>query len=196
MSNALFPSLIGLTFPVEKTPVWSTKIQPCVSGKETRLNMWTYPIWQYEIGYDVLRSDNVHAELQTLVGFFNARRGAFDDFLFLDPDDFSSANQTFALGDGTTVTFQLARAYGGVTEPVRAVSSITNVKINSTTTAAYTINANAGTITFTTAPTAGAVLSWTGQFYWRCRFMDDQMTVSKFIQDFWESRSIKFQSVK
>lgn len=196
MSDAVFPTLPGLTYPVEKTAIWSTKIQTSVSGKETRLGYWSYPRWEYALRYSILRSDNVNAELQTLVGFFNARMGAYDDWLFLDPDDYIATNQVFATGDGTTTAFQLARTWGGWTEPVRAVLSVSSVKVNGTPTSAYTVNTSTGVITFTSAPTNGATLAWSGQFYWRCRFLDDQVTAAKFMKDFWETRTLKFQSLK
>lgn len=196
MSNAVFPALVGLTFPVEKTPLWSTKIQPVTSGKETRIGFWSYPIWQYSIGYDILRSDAVNLELQTLVGFFNARQGSFDDWLFNDPDDNSCTASFFGTGDGTTTAFQLARTWGGVSEPVRAVNTVSQVTKNGTPTAAYTLNTSTGVITFTTAPSAGQVLAWSGTFYWRCRFGEDQVTVAKFVKDFWETKTVKFQSIK
>lgn len=195
MSNATFPTLLGLSYPVEKTPMWSTKIQTSVSGKETRLGFWSYPRWQYSIGFDVLRSDS-HAELQTLIGFFNARMGSYDDWLFLDPDDYIATDQVFATGDGTTTAFQLARTWGGWTEPVRAVLSMASVKVNGTPTGAYTVNTSTGVITFSSAPASGATLSWSGQFYWRCRFLDDQITASKFMKDLWETQTLKFQSLK
>lgn len=196
MSNSVFPALTGLTFPVEKTPIWSTKVQTAVSGKETRLGFWTYPIWQYSINYSFLRSDNVNAELQSLVGFYNAHLGSFDSWLFNDPDDNLAVDQNFGTGDSATTLFQLARSYGGSYEPVKAVQSVTNVKINGATTAAYTLDTSTGLITFTTPPIAGAVLTWSGAFYWRCRFLDDQMTVSKFMAQLWETQTLKFQSIK
>lgn len=196
MSNAIFPVLSGLSFPVEKTPNWSTKIQTSISGKETRLGLWSYPVWQFSIGYDFLRSDAVNQELQTLIGFFNARQGAYDSWLFLDPDDCTATNAAFATGDGTTRVFQLARSYGGWLEPVRAVVSVTSVQINGSSTSAYTIDPYSGVITFTAAPSVGAALTWSGTFYWRCRFMDDQQTVAKFMKDLWENKSVKFTSLK
>lgn len=196
MSNAVLPSLKGLSYPVEKTPVWSTKVQRHVSGKETRLGLWSYPLWQWSLSYDVLRSDNVNLELQQLVGFFNARQGAFDSWLFNDPDDNTATSQAFGLGDGSNKVFQLARTYGGFTEPVGAVNTISSVTINGTPTAAYTVNTSTGVVTFTTAPTAGATVAWSGTYYWRVRFMEDQTTVAKFMAALWENRAVTFQSIK
>lgn len=196
MSNVVFPSFTGLAFPVEKTPNWSTKVQTHASGKETRLSMWSYPRWDWSLSYDVLRSNNAYAELQQLVGFFNSRQGAFDSWLFNDPDDNTAVAQTFGTGNGSTTAFQLARSYGGYSEPVKAVNTITSVTLNGTPTGSYSLNYNTGVVTFGSPPGAGVTLAWSGTFYWRVRFSDDYTTVEKFMKDFWESRSIKFQSIK
>ena len=198
MSNIVFPTLAGLTFPVERNAVWMTKTQPAVSGKETRLNLWSYPRYEYTLSYDVLRSDSVNLEFQTILDFYNARQGAFDSWLFNDPDDNTATAQTFGTGDGATTAFQLARTLpgGGFSEPVKAVNTITQVTKNGTPTAAYTYVAATGVLTFTVAPTAGQVLAWTGTYYWRCRFMDDTFNLSKFANQFWETKTLKFQSLK
>jgi uncharacterized protein (TIGR02217 family) len=195
VSNAIFPSLPGLMFPVAKTANWSTKVQDSTSGKETRLSFWSYPRWNYDLPFEFLRSDAT-AELQTLLGFFNDRKGSYDDWLFNDPDDNVATGQLFGVGDGVTTSFQLARAIGGVSEPVRAVNTITQVTKTGVVTTDYTINMFTGLLTFTTAPTAGQILAWTGTFYWRCRFMDDAISPSKFMQNLWELRSLQFQSIK
>ena len=196
MSNAVFPSLVGLCFPVERNPLWSTKVQTGVSGKETRLAFWSYPIWQYALNYDILRSDAAHTELQQLFDFYNARLGPYDTWLFNDPDDNTATAQQFGVGDGTTTVFQLARTLGVFYEPVKAVNTITNVQKAGVTTGAYTLDYNTGLITFTTAPAASAVLTWTGTYYWRCRFAEDMIKGSKFMNTFWDMQNLKFQSVK
>lgn len=121
MSQAVLPALRGLSFPVVKAPIWSTKIQTAASGKETRLNFWSYPIWKYTVSFDILQS-NLVADFQQLVGFFNARQGSFDSFLFNDPDDNTTPATGLGRGDGVTTTFQLQRTLGGYAEPVQAVN--------------------------------------------------------------------------
>jgi hypothetical protein len=50
-------------------------------------------------------------------------------------------------------------------------------------------NANFGAI-------AGTKILWTGGFYYRCRFDDDNMDVSQFMQNFWELKKVKLRQVK
>jgi hypothetical protein len=126
MSNSVFPSLPGLTWGTTKTPEWKTIVQESVSGKELAASLMTYPRWTYTLSYEFLRS-GAQTELQTLVGFFNARRGKFDDFLYTDPDDNAVTSQQFGTGDGTSTVFALVRTYGGFTEPVQNINGTPSV---------------------------------------------------------------------
>ena len=198
MSTAVLPNLKGLTFPVKKTPTWRTKIQTAVSGKETRIGLWSYPIYDYDLPHAYLRSDATNIELQTLVDFYNARNGPFDTWLFNDPDDNTATLMPFGIGDGSTTAFQLTRTLisSGFSEPVSAPNTITQVRVNGSATGAYSLNSTTGVITFTVAPAAAAALDWTGTYYWRCRFKDDTFNVEKFLNQFWEAKSLKFVNVK
>ena len=79
MSNAVFPVLPGLSWGRTLTPVWKTDVKESVSGMEFRWSAMAYPRYRVGLKYEVLRADSAAAELQVLVGFFNARRGAWDD---------------------------------------------------------------------------------------------------------------------
>lgn len=196
MSDAIYPTLPGLTWSFIRTPIWKTTIQTTQSGRELRAANMSYPVYKYTLTYDVLRSSASFAELQTLVGFFNARSGSFDSFLFTDPDDNTVAAQLFGTGDGVTKSFQLVKAFGGYTEPVIAVNAITQVTVAGTATAAYTVNNDTGILTFTTAPASGAALGWSGSFYYRCRFVADTYDFEKFMQNLWLLQKVDFQSTK
>ena len=43
-----------------------------------------------------------------------------------------------------------------------------------------------GLITFVTAPANGAALTWSGSFYYRCRFVDDEARFDRFLDDLWQ----------
>lgn len=194
MSNAVFPSLPGLGWSVGKYPVWNTKTQRSVSGKEVRTAFMSYPLWQFALSYEVLRAASAYAELQSLLGFFNARQGAYDSFLYTDPNDNSVTDYQFGTGDGTTVAFQLTRAYGGFIEPVMNVNTLTNIKkagVAQSNPADYTIGST-GLVTFTTAPAIGAALTWTGSFYFRVRFLQDTAEFKEFMKNLWELNKLEF----
>jgi hypothetical protein len=50
-------------------------------------------------------------------------------------------------------------------------------------------------VTFSSPPTAGATLSWTGGYYRRVRFSDDYMSVRQFTVDLWSGR-VSLMTVK
>jgi len=132
MSNDVFPTLPGRAWPRKRTPLWKTKVNTTPSGREFRSTAMAYPRYRITWQYELLRSKASQQDFQALVGFINARRGAFDTFLLDDPDDNTVTGQPFGTGDGTTTTFQLVRSVGGYAEPVAmaqsgAVASVSGV---------------------------------------------------------------------
>lgn len=165
MSQALFPNLIGLGWDVVRTPTWSTNVQRTVSGREVRTSYYAAPIYKYSLGYNVLRQGAAFLEWQTLMGFYNARGGGYDSFLFDDPNDDTVTAMAFGTGDGVTTAFQLKRTLGGFAEPIyntNSVPLIYNNAVLQTVGLDYTISAS-GLVLFvmrppTPAPT-GVVLN-------------------------------------
>lgn len=197
MSDAVFPSLPGLKWNIKRANLWKTLKQESVSGKEMSVALMTYPNRRYSLAYEVLRA-GAEAELQTLEGFFNARQGSHDTFLYSDPDDNAVTDQSFGTGDGSTTVFYLARTRGGFTEPVQALNGAPTIKVAGATKAApadYSISAT-GVVTFTSAPANGAALTWTGSYYWRCKFLQDMAEFDQFLQDLWQLQRLEFRTVK
>ena len=185
MSNTVFPTLPGITPVVAFTPQFSTKMQVARSGKEYRASLWANPKYDIQINFEFLRAD-ARQEMQQLVGFYIARQGSFDSFLWTNIDDCSVTDQAFGTGDGKTTTFQLQRSLGPAIEPVQNVNVITNVKVAGTATTAYTVS-NAGMVTFTNPPGAGQAVTWTGTYYYRCRFTADTQEFDKFMNKLWSA---------
>ncbi len=198
MSNELFPDLPGLKWNVRRAPSFNTLKKTSVGGREYRAANQLYPTYRYKLAYEFLRDQRKGVdELRTLVGFFNSRRGAFDSFLFEDPDDHYTENDSFGVGTGTTTAFQLFRTFGGFSEPVFDLNGapiIYKDGVKQTATTHYTVSSS-GLVTFVSAPAAGAVLKWTGSFYWRCCFDKDEADFEKFLQDLWELKTCEFHSV-
>lgn len=188
MSNEVFPTLGGLGWSVYKTPEFKTAVKESASGVEFRGSFAAYPSWTFNMVYNVLRDDVANNELKTIVGFFCQRRGRFDSFLFTDPDDYSVTDQTFGTGNSSTTQFQLLRAFGGFSEPVQNVNVLTNIKKNGVTQSSpadYTISST-GLVTFTSPPTTGHALTWTGTYYFRCRFLKDSAELEQFMKRLWQ----------
>src|SRR5436190_1861908 len=59
MSDALYPTLAGLTFPVQKTPITASIIQTTASGQELRSSFWSSPLFEWGLKYDVLRTNSI-----------------------------------------------------------------------------------------------------------------------------------------
>jgi uncharacterized protein (TIGR02217 family) len=188
--------MAGLKWDSVKAPEFSTKVMRAVSGKELRAAYMSYPLYTFKLSYEVLRDDVANNELKTLAGFFLARQGQYDSFLFTDPSDHAVTAQSFGTGDGTTTAFQLVRAYGGFSEPVQNVNGTPSIYVNGTlktVTTHYTISGT-GLVTFTAGniPTSGQALTWTGSYYFRVRFTADMAEFSQFLQNLWELKQLEF----
>lgn len=193
MSNAVYPTLPGLMFPTQKQPEFSTAIKKSVSGKEYRAAFMQYPLWTFDLTYEFLRNGMAGNDLNTLLGFFLARQGSFDNFLYTEASDYQAVDNSFGVGDGSTTQFQLVRTLGTFVEPVQNVNVLTNIKANGTvvSSSGYTLGST-GIVTFSTAPALNAVLTWSGTFYYRVRFTQDTSQFSQFMQDLWENKKVQF----
>lgn len=196
---AVFPTLTQVVgWPVKRVPEWSTVRQDALSGKRTRTQNFSYPIYRYELTFKLLRTAAAYLEWQTLQGFINQQLGGAGLWLYDDVNDDTATAQSFGTGDGATTAFQLVRTLGGFGEPVFFPNVITNVKINGVTKTVnvdYTVG-NYGVITFTGAPAGGAALTWNGTFYWGCRFDDDQFGFQAEYSGIMSMRSLKFSTEK
>jgi uncharacterized protein (TIGR02217 family) len=193
MGNAVFPTLPGLKIEVSRTPTWNTTVKKAVAGNEFRFANQLYPIYEFELSVEFLRDFRSSVdELRTLEGFFNARAGSFDSFLWTDPDDNAVTLQSFGTGDGSTTAFQLVRNFGAAAAPVWALNGTPSIfRAGSLVTSGITIGPT-GVVTFTTAPTAGQSLTWTGSYYKRVRFRRDALELEKFMRELWEAKRIEF----
>jgi uncharacterized protein (TIGR02217 family) len=198
MSNAIFPQFSGLKMERTKTPEWKTAIHQSVNGKESRAAFMSYPLWNFQLSYEVLRSDMAYNEINQLISFFNERQGSYDTFLYNDPYDNAVTNQVFGVGNGSALSFQLVRNQYNYIEPIQNVQGTPTIKKNGTTlivASDYTIS-SIGVVTFTVAPLLGDVLTWTGQFYFRVRFTEDTQDYDQFMYNLWEMKKISLRSIK
>ena len=198
MSNAVYPTFPGLTFDVTRTPTWSTTTIRSTSLRAYRSANASFPIYRFKLSYEFLRQTGVLTEMATLAGFFNARKGGFDSFLFADPDDYSIVNQLVGIGDAAATQFQLVRTFGGYLEPVYDQSGITGIYINGFAKALgtdYTVSAT-GLLTFVVAPGAGLTVAWTGTYYRRVVFAQDAAEFGKFMQNLWTLKTVELEGVK
>jgi uncharacterized protein (TIGR02217 family) len=196
MTLPIFPALPGITWPITRSAAWATLRQEAISGLETRLQLWTYPRYKYQLPIEVLRAAASFSEMQTLEAFYNSVGGPAGVFLYADPNDGTATHQGFGTGDGSTTVFQLVRGLGGFTAPVFAATPVAVQVAGIDVTSSVYAGTAPGTIHFSTPPAAGAPLTWWGPFWWPCRFDDDQMEFQQDFSTVWSLKACKFSTVK
>jgi uncharacterized protein (TIGR02217 family) len=210
MSSFLFPyTLPGIKFDYLRAYVWHTGVQKALSGKQSTIAYQLYPMVRFEYAFDHLLDSNIPADISAMVGLFNAVQGRFDTFLHTDPDfnTITSANAAqygrFGTGDGSTLVFQLLALYQNSGGPGQAeiIQNLNGTPIlydnGSVISAAnYTIGPT-GIVTFGAghAPANTHALTWSGSWYYRCRFDADTYDFKKFMKSLWSIDKITFTSV-
>ena len=198
------PSLTGLAWARHKKPGFSTRVAPHVSGREVRVALMSYPLYEFEAVYNGLASSPTAAfaglgssSLQNLMGFFLQLLGRAGTFLYADPDDNSVTGQSIGVGDNATQTFLMGRTFGGFNEPVCWVTSVSNVYLNGVaqSSSAWVFTAP-NSLGFYTAPGTGVAITADFSYAFQCRFLDDQMDFEEFMSSLWKLGSMKFRSVK
>ncbi|HFC8657730.1 TPA: hypothetical protein ACFK2D_07020 [Neisseria gonorrhoeae] len=198
MGNAVFPEFPGLKWGRKKTAVWSTGTQKSASGREFRTAYYTYPQWRFSLSFEVLRTKASVNELEKLAGFFNARKGSFESFLYEDPADNAVTDQPVGNTVQGVARYQLVRSMGGFIEPVSAVKERPAVKVGGTALAYgrdYTVT-DKGVLVFNTPQPPGRPITWTGGFYFCVRFTSDTVDFENVLGSLWAAKKIEFTSVK
>lgn len=197
-SGPVLPSLAGISFPQKRSLQWSWEDQTALSGKRARYSLFSYPRYSWEVPLNFLRTAAAELEFQDLLAFVSSLQGGVGMFGYTDPNDNAVTNQQFGVGDGSTTAFQLVRTIGGndasFVEPVYLLNGNPQIFINGTA-ASYTISAT-GLITFGMAPSNGAALTWTGSYYWPCRFDGDATEFELFVGTIYSNKALKFSSEK
>ncbi len=169
-------------------PERRTDVVLTASGREHRNSRWADSRRKYNVGYGVKSL----ADIEQVIAFFEERRGRLHAFRFKDHADYkscaanltpSSTDQIVGTGDGARAAFQLVKTYGGgarkyardITAPV--VGSVL-VAVNGSLTTAFTLDSATGTITFMTAPVAGASVTAGFEFDVPVRFDTDELAIN------------------
>lgn len=197
-TGPVFPTLIGAKYPIPRKVNWNANKQRALSGKNARTSNYTYPTYTWQIDVSVLRTAAAFTELQQLIGFINSLAGAVGLFGYTDPDDNAVTNQVFAVGDGSTLgPFQLVRAFGNFDEPVFLLNGNPSIEVAGTPSSNWTVDGY-GRVTFTAgnAPASGAQISWSGSFYWPCRFDGDSSDITLFQSGIYQAKKLSFTSEK
>lgn len=198
MSELIFPTFRGLTYPIGKTPHWNTITQESISGIKKFLQCYTYPYYTFTLTFSYLSDEDMHQDdIHRLMAFYNTLGGAGQDFLFADPlfEDNRCVKQEFGVGDGSTKKYRLIHQYGDYFEPVFGMAMKPHIYLNTTETTAFTWDRN-GIITFNSAPSNGTVLRWTGRWFYRCHFQNDEADFQQLFQGGWDLEELVLESIK
>lgn len=208
MSTAAFPTLPGLAWPVTRSQRWQTRTQDAISGKRLNIADWSWPKHRWSLSYNFLRGTvGLYSEWQTLEGFFGARQGSWDSFLYTDPKDSSASQSTIGTGDSTNRAFQLSRYFGstvaGFSEPIYGPLAISSLVVGGTTygSTQYVLqqwgSTAPGVVTFSSfAPTTGAAVTATFTYAFPVSFDQDNLDFEEFVSRIWSLKGVSFTSLK
>lgn len=193
----------GVSWSLTAAPTLQTRIQRAVSGRELRIADYPYPLRQYALTFEVLRSGAPFYEFEAITALIVSCQGAAGTFLWQDPDDNVVTGQIIGTTDGTTTVYQLVRTWGsplgGVsfTEPITGAPHGLTVYLSSgpeppAPVGGWDVDPTTGLLTFSSAPPAGMQITATFSYYFRARFMSDAYSFEQFMFRLWSAKKIDF----
>lgn len=165
-------------------PSFMTTIMPLSGGQEKRNIEWQFPRQEWDISYGIQEAADFQQVRSMFYNTFGRALGFrfkdWTDYQIGDPVNYIAGNaQAFATGDGTTLVFQIYKAYTisaytMLRKITRPVSGTAKIYDNGTLVASgVSVNYDTGQVTFTGAPTSGHTLSISCEFDVPVRFDSD-----------------------
>lgn len=186
-----FPT--GISRASQGGPERRTDVVVLGSGHEQRNARWADSRRSYNAGYGVRSLD----DLNSVIAFFEERRGRLHGFRWRDPADCKSCppeqqptalDQVIGTGDGVTSTFQLAKIYGGsyapwtrsIAKPVAGSVLVAVGGAARTVGTQVTLDATTGVLSFAPGfvPPPGAAVTAGFEFDVPVRFDSDRLDVN------------------
>ena len=207
MSNPIFPTLSGMKWDRIKRPIFNTNVDQTASGAEFRSTNQLYPIYEFDLMVEYMSQ----TDLNNLEGLYLNCQGAFAPFYFDHANDDtipSGSPVGFGIGDGSTKAFTLLKPTGSYLDPIGGTNNNygitpgTNnvVYDNGTPVSAASYSASDGgfgaVVTFTTAPLSGHVLTYTGFYYYLCRFKEDTSDFNQFMNLMYENKGFTIRTCR
>ncbi|MBM2322350.1 MULTISPECIES: DUF2460 domain-containing protein [Marivita] len=184
-----FPT--ALSFGSIGGPERRTDVVTLASGFEERNTPWAHSRRRYDAGIGLRSMDDI----DTLIAFFEARRGQMYGFRWKDWADFKSCkpsaqvtatDQVIGTGDGVTTEFGLSKAYvsGGavyarpVAKPVAGsvLVAVDGMALEEGTD--FSVDVMTGVVSFFTSPSAGVSVTAGFEFDVPVRFDTDRIQTS------------------
>ncbi|MBI1172283.1 TIGR02217 family protein [bacterium] len=181
----------NLSFGSSGGPERRTEIVTLVNGYEERNSPWQDSRRHYDAGSGMRSLD----DLETLIAFFEARRGELFAFRWKDWSDFKTCrpsqavgpqDQQIGVGDGVTTAFQLVKVYRSgeqsyarvLTKPVAGTVQVAVNGVAQTATSQFVADLATGLVTFNLPPAAGLVVTAGCEFDVPVRFDTDRISTS------------------
>lgn len=156
----------------KKQQKWNTEVQRSASGKVRTLTTQLLPEWTITASYPGMTD----AEAAELLGFCALRKGSYEPFLWLDPED--NREEGTRLGTLPNGAYQAVMRHGEYAEPVEHIEDVTvYIDGEQTDPANYTVTA--GTIVFKAPPDASAIVTADYTYWWKVQFADDGVEIER-----------------
>ncbi len=182
---------VNLSFGSLGGPERRTDVVTLANGFEERNSPWAHSRRRYDAGLGLRSLDDV----ETLIAFFEARRGQLHGFRWKDWSDYRSckpsqkispSDQTIARGDGVTVAFGLSKTYrSGLQTYVRPVAKPVSGSVlvalagdPKVDTVEFSVDPATGVITFASPPDIGVLITAGFEFDVPVRFDTDRLQTS------------------
>lgn len=181
---------VSVSFKSSGGPMRRTEIVELQSGAEERNTPWAHGRRRYDAGTGIRSL----SELEAVLSFFEARRGALHAFRWKDFADFRSCvsnadisplDQMLGTGDAATTSFQLVKtcesgAYAYVRPITKPVSGTVRVAVDGVEVDAsdWSVDHMSGIITFDAPPDAGEGITAGFEFDVPARFDTHEMALS------------------
>lgn len=154
---------------------YNTRVNTLRSGHERRNASWSAPLGKYTVVYTNLRADD-HKEV---IKAHHACMGQLIGFRFKDWSDYQATKEVIGTGTGAAQQLQLTKTYTfgslslskNITKPVQ-----NTLHFYAGDTEIWPSASDYTTGLFTLTATAGAVISWSGQFDVPVRFSSDEIS--------------------
>ena len=185
--NVRFP--LSISRGLSGGPERRTDVVLTASGHEERNARWADSRRSYNVGYGVKSVD----DLQSVISFFEERRGRLYAFLFKDYTDYkscapsqvvSATDQVIGTGDGVSAVFQLIKNYGTQRPWARTITApVTGkvvVAVNGVASTFFTMDVNTGLVTFAAGhiPPVAATITAGFEFDVPVRFDTDKIKMN------------------
>ena len=179
---------VALSFGAVGGPERVTEVVTLANGFEERNTPWADSRRRYDAGFGMRSLEDIDA----LIAFFEARRGQLYAFRWKDWGDYKSSgsnetttfsDQIIGTGDGATTAFQLTKTYQSGPEPYvrdirKPVPGSVTCGVDGAEEPNFTVDAENGVVTFSTAPAASVTVTAGFEFDVPVRFDTDAIRSS------------------